>query len=255
MFDIYILNLRAEEKRRYMCEGALFAMQTPFDRLKHWSAIDDLNYQKTRDVLEDAIADGFPAFQSYLDKGQQNEYNITVYTQMWNYCRFWRYLVELGETAMIIQDDRRICTPYPALQKIVQDLREFDPKFQFLSLWCKHFAMNAADFPIRWISEGSPIAYGIFEGGADTGHIVTPKGAEWLIDNVIGFFPPRVEYAVRALCHKNAHFYTLADEDVNLDHLVPDNRAYLPGRILNSKSSDGLVRSIHTTSDDHTLAK
>ena len=252
MFDIYILNLRAEEKRRYMCEGALFAMQTPFHRLKQWVAIDDLNYQKTRDVLEDAIADGFPAFQSYLEKGQHNQYNITLYTQTWNYCRFWRHVVELGETVMIIQDDRKICTPYPALQEIVQDLSQFDPEFQFISLWCKQETMEEEDFPIRWISEGSPIAYGIFEGGACAGHIVTPKGAQWLIENVVGYFPPRVEYAVRALAHKKEHFYTLADERVNLDHLVPDKRDYLPGRIIDGKSADGLVRSIESTSDKET---
>ena len=70
--DIYIMNIQAEQKRRYICEGALFAMGTPFVHVKRWIAIDDLNYIKTRELLEDAIADGFPGFQSHLDRGLQN---------------------------------------------------------------------------------------------------------------------------------------------------------------------------------------
>lgn len=241
--NVYILNIPSNTKRRYMCEGALFAMEFPFANVKHWVAIDDWCYKLTSDMLRDAIEDGFPAFQKYLDKGQQNEYNIGTFTQTWNYCRFWRHLIENNETAMLIQDDRKIKSTHSEMTEILENILEFDPEFMFMSLWSK--GIEDKFLPIRWISDGSPIAHGIYACGACAGHIVTPKGAEWLIENVIGYFPPRVEYAVIGKCQTKPHFYTLADEDISLDHLV-DNRDYLPGGII---GKDGDVRPIHTTSD------
>ena len=242
--NVYILNIQSAEKRRYMCEGALFAMKFPFKNVKHWEAIDDWNYEFTSDMMRDAIKDGFPAFQQYLDKGQQNEYNIGTFTQTWNYCRFWRHLVDNNETAMLIQDDRKINAKYCEITGLLEAITEIDPEFMFMSLWSK--GIEDQFLPMRWVSEELPIAHGIYACGACAGHIVSPQGAQWLIDNIIGYFPPRVEYAVLARCREKDHFYTLADEELNVDHLVTDNRDYLPGGII---SEDGFVRPIHTTAD------
>ena len=133
--NIYILNIQSQQKRRYLCEGGLFAMQTPFKQTKHWWAIDDDNFLTTREMCETAINDGFPVFQEYLDKGQHNEYGIAVFTQLWNYCRFWRHLIENNETAILIQDDRRMACTYPRLLEIYREVVKFDPDFQFMSLW------------------------------------------------------------------------------------------------------------------------
>ena len=256
--NVYILNLEVEQKRRYMCEGALFAMNAPFKRVKRWVAKDDFEYEKSSDVIRAAIRDGFPSFQSYLDKGQQNKDGIAIYTQTWNYCRFWRYLVENNETAMLIQDDRRLRVSYPRMLEIFQELISFDPDVEFLSLWCNQEVAHKSfsdRLPFRFISEDSPIAYGIYENGACAGHIVTPTGAKVLLDIVPGFFPPRaehgarVEYAVSKQCVRRDHFYTLVDETQNITHLVADNRSYLPPRIISGKGPDGYVRPIHTTSD------
>ena len=48
--NVYILNLEVEQKRRYMCEGALFAMNAPFKRVKRWIAKDDFEYEKSSDL-------------------------------------------------------------------------------------------------------------------------------------------------------------------------------------------------------------
>ena len=252
--DVYIMNIQAEQKRRYMCEGALFAMGTPFVKVKRWIAIDDLNYIKTRELLEDTIADGFPGFQSYLDRGMQNEHNIGIYGQMWNYCRFWRHVVEKNKTVMLIQDDRRFCVPYLKMIEVVEDVIR-KPDFHFMSLWCKQQYIPEKNLPLRLISKESPIAYGIYEGGACAGHIVSPKGAQWLIENVIGHVPPRIEWAVLAKARDNDNFYTLVDESLNLEHLVPDKRGYLPSRILSNTQPNEYERPVYTTADDHTLAK
>ena len=249
--DVYILNLQAEQKRRYICEGALFAMDTPFVHVKRWEAIDDLNYIKSREVLEAAIADGFPAFQSYLNRGVQNKEGIGVLTQTWNYCRFWRHVVAENKTVMLIQDDRRFRVPYPKMVEITEEVI-YGPNFHLLSLWCRHHAVKDKYLPFRWISDGSPIAHGIYEGGADVGQIVSPKGAQWLLD-IIGDASPRVEYAIRDRACNDDNFYTLVDESLNLEHLVPDKRDYIPSRIYgNSESSeDRYNRPISTTVDEN----
>lgn len=247
--NVYILNLEVEQKRRYMCEGALFAMNTPFKRVKRWIAKDDWKYEKSSEVIHAAIRDGFSSFQSYLDNGQQNKDGIAIYTQTWNYCRFWRSLIENNETALLIQDDRRLRASYPRMLEIYKELISFDPEFQFLSLWYVEKEVVPNLLPARRISPESTIASGIYTNGACAGHIVTPKGAKVLLDIVPGFFPLRVEYAVRLQCMRRDHFYTLIDETQNLTHLVADNRKYLPPRIISGEGPDGYVRPIHTTSD------
>ena len=248
--NVYILNLEVEEKRRYLCEGALFAMNTPLKRVKRWIAKDDFAYSKSSDLLRDAIDDGFSGFQKCLDNKQQNREGIAIYAQAWNYCRFWRHLAENKETAMLIQDDRKLRRPYPRKLEIFEELIGFDPDVEFLSLWCKQEVVHRAfpgRLPFRLISEGSPIAQGIYENGACAGHIVTPKGAEVLLDLIPGHSPARVEFAINALSVGKAHFYTLVDEKENITHLV-DKEAYIPGRILSDDSTDGLLRPIYTTS-------
>ena len=253
--DVYIMNLQAEQKRRYMCEGALFAMGTPFVHVKRWIAIDDLNYVKTRELLEDAIADGFPGFQSYLDRGLQNKDGIGIFCQMWNYCRFWRHVVAENKTVMLIQDDRRFCAPYPKMMEIAKEVIQ-KPDFYFMSLWCKQQYIPEKNLPLRLISKESPIASGIYEGGACAGHIVSQKGAQWLIENIFrNDLSPRVEWAVRVASSANANFYTFVDESLNLEHLVPDKRGYLPSRILSNTKPNEYERPVYTTADDHNLTK
>lgn len=249
--NIYILNLEVETKRRYLCEGALLAMDTHFKRIKRWVANDDFEYERSSEVIRAAIEDGFPTFQSYLAKGQQNEGNIACYAQIWNYCRFWRHLVENNETALLIQDDRRFRRPYLRMIEIYKEVSKFDPDFEFLGLWCKEEVVRRSfpdRLPFRFIFQGSPIAHGIYENGACAGHVVTPKGAKTLLEIVPGFFPPRVEYAVAKQCKKREHFYTLVDETENITHLVSDPE-YIPGRILSDDTPDGYFRPIETTTD------
>ena len=250
--NVYILNLEVEQKRRYMCEGALFAMNAPFKRVKRWIAKDDFEYEKSSDLLRDAINDGFPGFQKCLNNKQQNREGIAIYAQAWNYCRFWRHLVEKNETALLIQDDRKLRRPYPRMLEIFKELIGFDPDFEFLSLWCKQEVVHKAfpgRLPFRLISEDSPVAQGIYENGACAGHIVTPKGAEVLLDLIPGHSPARVEFVVNALSVGKEHFYTLVDEKENITHLVEDPE-YIPGRILSDDSTDGFLRPIETTTDN-----
>ena len=251
MLPIYILNIQSQQKRRYLCEGALFAMQTPFKHVKHWWATDDDNFLTTREMCEVAIDDGFHAFQEYLDKGQHNEDGIAVFTQLWNYCRFWRHLIENNETAILIQDDRRMACTYPRLLEIYREIIKFDSDFQFMSLWCKKDVVNGSfsdRLPFRYIFEGSSIAHGIYENGACAGHIVTPEGAKVLLDIVPGYFKPRVEYAVSKYCQERKHFYTLVNEKENLKHLV-NAPGYTGSKIFDYTSPDTFVRPLHTTRD------
>ena len=83
-----------------------------------------------------------------------------------------------------------------------------------------------------------------------------PKGAQWLLENIFGNdLSPRVEFAVRVAGSANPNFYTLVDESLNLEHLVPDKRGYLPSRILSNTQPNEYERPVYTTADDHTLAK
>ena len=256
MLPIYILNIRSNQKRRYLCEGALFAKETPFERIKHWWAIDDGNYMRTRELCDKAIEDGFPQFQEYLDKGQHNEYGIGMFAQTWNYCRFWRHLIENDEIAVLTQDDRLLGCTYPRLMELYAEIQAFDPEFRFMSLWCKESVVEKSfpgRLPFRYIYEGASIAEGIYENGTCAGHIITPVGAKKMIEMVAGIFPPRVEFAVNTHIRKKGyppHFYTLVNEEENMKHLVKIE-GYVGSQIFDHSPNapDGFLRPIYTTMD------
>ena len=233
--NVYILNLKRQWKRRILCQGGLLGAGTPFEKIKIWVANDDRDYNTTYDVVEAAIADGFPKFQEYLVDDRHKSCSIALMAQMWNYCRFWQHLIDQDETAILIQDDRRFGCFYQELLDIHNLLVDFDPDFEFLSLWCQ-IAVAKKSFSFRMPFNILPIhqhlAFGLYES-ADTGFIVTPKACHLLIESAIGFMPARTEYAISARCMKNKHWYSYIDETKNVKHLAPSS--FIPSVVFNDE--------------------
>lgn len=242
--DIYILNLPREMKRRYMTEGALRAKGVPSSKIHIWEANDDQDYEKTRQVCEAAIADGFPQYQSFLDKGQHNACNIAHLTQSWNWCRFFRHLIEEQKTALLIQDDVMLGPKmtYEVLNKMVDCLQDRNKIFHYFTLWIRWFK-NKGKINPKPIMENHYITRGVYSKGCDMAQVITPQGADSLLSKFEGYFYPVLEDLVFDQLKHQDGFYTLIDEEpFSCKKWTRESTIRLEG-------VDGFIRPIENTKD------
>lgn len=230
MPDVYIMNLPTMTKRRYISIGAMLANDVPLEKIHIHRGIDDRKFANSNELIEAAITDGFPQFESYLNQDKA----IARFGQLWNYCRFWRNVVERDKTELLIQDDRRLRYKYPKIIENIEDIIYSD-NFHFLSLWGYKGILRAEIKPHpsnKYISEG------VIGSGACVCHIVSPQGAQWILENVVGYIPSfkhvSVEWVLLGKCQNQPGFYTLVNALFGASNMVPDgqkNKQFLPGRI------------------------
>ena len=240
--DVYILNVPREIKRRYITEGALRAKSVPPSKTHIWEANDDRDYEKTRQVCEAAIADGFPEFQARLDNGQHNEHNIAHLTQSWNYCRFFRHLIDEQKTALLIHDDVMFGEgmTYQVLNEIVECLHNRDEVFRYFTLWIRWFNRKES-FDPKSIPENPHITRGIYSKGCDMAQVITPHGAEFLLSKFEGYFFGVLEDLIFHQLGPRVGFYTVIDET--------SFACRKSTRESTIRSAEGFVRPIDTTMD------
>ena len=243
--DIYILNLPRETHRFSLCHKELCARGIPTEKIHTWVANDDRDYEKTRQVCEAAIADGFPKYQSFLDKGQHNEEGIAIFTQSWNYCRFFRHLIETQKDAVLIHDDMKFDPgmTYATLNEVIDFLHNRDEPFYFLTLRMrKDLSMELEPefgtenrFVLNGINIHSP--------SPDTAFVITPQGAE-LLSEFEGWFPPRLERCLYSLGRREGS-YSVGYSTINCHKFIrgSDIFDHSPG------SNHPLLRLVETTRD------
>ena len=244
--DIYILNLPRATHRLTLCREELCAKGIPIEKIHTWVANDDRDYGKTRQVCEAAIADGFPKYQSFLDKGQHNKEGIAIFTQSWNYCRFFRHLIEIQKDAVLIHDDMKFDQgmTYASLNEVIDFLHNKDEPFYFLTLRMrKELSMELArEFSTenRFVLKGIDI----HSPSPDTAFMITPQGAEFLLSEFEGWFPPRLERCLYSF-GRHAEFYSARYSTINCHKFIhgSDIFDHSPG------SNHPLLRSVETTKD------
>ena len=247
--DIYILNVPREVKRRYVTEGALRAKGVPSSKINVWKANDDIDYEKTRQVCEAAIADGFPEFQVRLDNGQHNKKGIVHVTQSWNYCRFFRHLMDKQKTALLIHDDVMFGEKmtYSVLNEMVGCLHNRDEIFRYWTLWIRWFESKENINP-KPIPENSNITRGIYNKGCDMAQVITPTGAEFLLSKFEGYFLGVLEELIFYQLKHQVGFYTLIDEEpfgcnkLTRESTIRSSEGY-------KRSPEGFIRPIEETKD------
>ena len=246
--SVYILNLPREIKRRYVTEGGLLAKGVPLSKVNVWVANDDRDYEKTRQVCEAAIADGFPEFQVHLDHGWHNDYNIGLLTQTWNYCRFFRYLADIDETVLLIHDEMKLGMEFNHLVGMTAELQGRDPHFMYLTLWMQY--PNKERLPLCTLKENSKIARGLYEWGTDMAQIMNSKCAR-LFSDLPSYYPARFEQYVSDVHCDTTGFYTLVNKKLQARRIADhDSRHYVPSRILNRVEGKGrFCRYIEDTRD------
>ena len=110
--EVVILNLPRCVDRKDHCIRQLIERGTPPNKIQVWKAKDDMDYEKTRHVCEAAIADGFPHFGDFLERGLQNRHPIAIVAQAWNYLRVFREYSQNDKTIVLLHDDWYFKKPY-----------------------------------------------------------------------------------------------------------------------------------------------
>lgn len=230
--DVYIMNLPREVKRRYVSIGTHLAQNVPFENLHTYKAIDDRDFETSNDLIRAAIDDGFPQFENYID----TEKAIARFGQMWNYCRFYRDVAtQSKKTTLLIQDDRRLRADYPRMIKELSTTLNLED-FHFLSLWkSKNYLKENIEASLH----DKRVAKGIVSSGACVCSFVSPKGAQWILDNAIGHIPVEyphisVEWVLKSKCENQPGFYTLIGGEFMAINILADgwkNKLFLPGRV------------------------
>lgn len=172
---IYILNLPAEQERLKYCRDRLLDRNVPKSRIAVWAGKSGSPYGKSRELCEAAADDGFEFFQKVLNAGIHNECYIGYLSQAWNYMRFWRHLIEVQETAILIHDDAMFLRSWRSLCDLFRKLPD-----DLLMLVLPHS-----------IEEDMKDATGMLlknlRGNSCQDHAVlyTPAGAEYILERTL----------------------------------------------------------------------
>lgn len=180
-----IMTLEKTPDRLTSCLGALSTVHIPNDTLTPVYGNDDFDYEKSRHVCEAAAADGFDVFGKVIDTGEHNRKPISDITQAWNFCRLWRKVIELDVTCLIIQDDYTLAYPIVFLD-IAHIVRDLSPDILILA-GSPDYAAFRRETVMCTDGYGTRCVRGIINN-QDMGMIVSPIGAQYLIESVSEFF-------------------------------------------------------------------
>ena len=105
--EVLVLNLKHRSDKFWSIYGALVAAGTPVEKIKRWNAMPASDYKNIEELVDAAVKDGFPEFQTLLENERFGS-NLAISAQFWSYCQMLRYIGEKNIVAVILYDDRYI---------------------------------------------------------------------------------------------------------------------------------------------------
>ena len=173
---VYVINLAHRLDRRYFMEGHLETIGVPREKIHIFEAKNGNDYESPNAVIKAAIADGFEEF-----KNRNNRKARTQLAYHWNWCKILREIIELNLVALILLDDRMLIVDWNTLSINVRSLR-----FRQLDVLQLDYIVHQRDLGnknIIYESLNDNIGKGI-GGHGDYGTIVTPSGAQRILDAI-----------------------------------------------------------------------
>ena len=123
--EVLVLNLKHRSDKFWSVYGALVAAGTPVEKIKRWNAMPASDYKNIEALVDAAVKDGFPEFQTLLENEMFDRY-LTISAQFWSYCQMLRYISEKNIVAVILYDDRYILnwTQFSRVYTLVERRKE-----------------------------------------------------------------------------------------------------------------------------------
>ena len=237
--EVVILNLPRCADRKDYCVSKLIERGTPPNKIRVWEAKDDMDYEKTSQVCEAAITDGFPHLGELLDRGKHNSRPIAIVAQSWNYLRMFREYSQSDKTIVFLHDDWYFKKPYDFeyVEGIVKYGMNLDDNLKYISLWYS----NKDDRVVDGIPPEKLLARGFVGFCHDVAMVLTPAGAETIMNLWINQFSlPLESFFYSLISTSMPGFYT------SVKHLVRGSG--FPSTIFH-KDAQGPIRKVKTTAD------
>ena len=243
--EVVILNLPRCVDRKDHCIRQLIERGTPPNKIQVWKAKDDMDYEKTHHVCEAAIADGFPHFGDFLERGLQNRHPIAIVAQAWNYLRVFREYSQNDKTIVFLHDDWYFKKPYDFeyVAGIVRYGMNLDDNLKCISLWFnRQHDMVVNGIPSeKLVLPEKLLARGFVSKCHDVAMVLTPSGAETIMNLWINqFLLPLESFFSSLTVTSMPGFYT------SVKHLVRGSG--FPSTIFH-KDAQGPIRKAETTAD------
>ena len=230
--DVYIFSLTAFPVRRDVCREKLIAQGVPAEQIKFFTCFWERDYERCTDICEEAIAEGFDFFETFLNIVEHHGYRIPRcdtmnkfhISQCRNYCRFFQLCITENATLLLFQDRRELVISFKDVETYIENLQVIDPDWEYLTLATD---ANYLQIPISKLEADPRFLCGIGNYGGDWGQIITPKGASVLLNkfgryleavDVFKDCSPKMHCTLEDfLCNhfEAPHFYSLSNRAVD----------------------------------------
>ena len=216
--EVIVLNLRHRQDKFWSIYGALVASGTPPGRIRRWEAMPASDYKDIEALVDAAVKDGFPEFQTMLENERFDRY-LAVNAQFWSYCQMLRYIAERNITAVILYDDRYILnwTQFTRLYRLIE-LRKEDSvnvndsvlvEFHMLQLeyYMDAYLLRSQSFfrvqatPDKCMRQYPRIPH-ILQGplgASENAMLFTSEGAKFFLQKLFQFETPSVQQGLVSL--------------------------------------------------------
>lgn len=193
---VYAINLKRRTDKWLAQQCAFLLMQVPSDRVKHLLAIDGRCYSNLESISTAMQHDGFSCYAYPPPPFWQDWGEPPRLACHWSHLKVLRKVVENDETALILEDDVLLSVNFRELENKLRKLKnlvENPLDILFLEWWFPSPTTNPDfyDTPGYEFSERQESRmrqtsvegiYADFFGAGDRARIITPRGAERLLE-------------------------------------------------------------------------
>ena len=206
---VIFFSLKRRRERFWAQMGALKSRYVPDEVIYPMDAMDGADYETSRDVINAAVADGFPHFgaltDDWLAKGYTTGERGSLATT-WSFLRAFRKVIELDKPSIVMVDNFFLSRNFGEFQQLFDDVESLEQlKIIQLHHWDSRFdsPINSEDYVrVPWYREheGKHLTKGL-AGTGDSVIFLTPAGAELLLH----WCAERPYDLVETVIHHQAH--------------------------------------------------
>lgn len=182
-FSIPRLKARVEAQRPHLIEKGV-----PPDLIEVFYGPDGNAYEKTYHIFESMVAEGFSHVQIWIDHKYDKWIGASQIAQQWGYLRLLKYIIEKGDTCMVIHDDwlihsDRSYAEFINIKEHAEQVAEREKTtLKYIALHHTHLREDMF-YPLKEIKPEGILIRGVVSMGADVAFIISPAGAAWLLEH------------------------------------------------------------------------
>ena len=208
----YVVNRKSRLDRLLLWQGAMTSQRVPRADFCIRVAMDKDDFPTRKSLCEAAIADGFTGFFGYHVENSIDYIGYGILLGSWSMMRVWREIAQGNETAVAWVDDYALGEHERELRRLVS---EIEPDVLQL---CWHYRNDL--YPPKGMQSRSPYHVWPYPpepktgrkdvvvgaaGSADWALVLSPIGAQWLLDYMEKMPYFNTESVVAPMWYENHH--------------------------------------------------